>query len=303
MKEIAIILLNYNGLKDTLACLHSLAKIVQPDFKVIIYLIDFSVAKNESEKIKKAFPNIKLITKNKNLGFAGGNNIGINQALDDGADFVLLLNNDTLVSSDFISQLYHYLEQNLDVGAVSPKIYFAKGYEFHKDRYKEEELGKVIWYGGGQIDWANMYSSHIGVDLVDRGKFEQIIETDHISGCCVLIRKKALQQVGFFNEKLFLYWEDTDWSLRAKQFGWNLKMNPKAIIWHKNAGSSGSGSALQDYYLTRNRLWIGMHYAPIRTKLALIKQSLIQLIKGRQWEKRGVRDFWLGKMYSGSWDN
>jgi len=164
-------------------------------------------------------------------------------------------------------------------------------------------LGKVIWYGGGQIDWANMYSSHIGVDLVDRGKFEQIIETDHISGCCVLIRKKALQQVGFFNEKLFLYWEDTDWSLRAKQFGWNLKMNPKAIIWHKNAGSSGSGSALQDYYLTRNRLWIGMHYAPIRTKLALIKQSLIQLIKGRQWEKRGVRDFWLGKMYSGSWDN
>jgi len=301
MKKVAIIILNYKGVNDTLSCLKSLHAIKNYNYSVNILVVNYSNDGNDAQKITNTYPSVNLINKSGNLGFSKANNIGILKALKLGADYVLLLNNDTLVSLDFLDLLFHYLEENHKVAAVSPKIYFAKGFEFHKKRYIAKDLGRVIWYAGGQIDWKNMYSSHRGVDEADHGQYDDLSETDHISGCCVLIRKSALEQIGLLNEDLFLYWEDTDWSIRAKRLDWQLKIFPKAYIWHKNASSSSSGSTLQDYYLTRNRLWIGMHYAPIRTKFALIRQSLVQLINGRKWEKIGVRDFWLGKMGKGSW--
>ncbi|NMC36443.1 glycosyltransferase family 2 protein [Candidatus Beckwithbacteria bacterium] len=301
MKKIGIILLNYNGLADTLDCLQSLAKIKQTGFSTSIFVVDYSKDVKESEQIKKQFYQIKLIRKESNLGFAKGNNVGIAEALKWGADYVLLLNSDTIVSSDFLQKLFIYLKKNHQVGAVSPKIYFAKGFEFHKEKYAKSDLGKVIWYAGGQIDWANMLAFHRGVDEVDHGQFDKILETDFISGCCSLIRKEVLEQVGDLNEKLFLYFEDTDWSQRVKKAGWKLKYYPKAHIWHKNAGGSGVGSSLQDYFITRNRLWFGFVYAPWRTKFALCKQSLLQLVKSNYWTKQGVKDFYLGNMKQGSW--
>jgi len=303
MKTIGIIILNYNGIKDTLSCLESVAKIKHDKFNLNLYIVDYSHDKNEAKTIKRKYLSVNLINQSGNLGFAKANNIGINKALQEGADYILLLNNDTLVDLEFLSLLFNYCEENPKVGAISSKIYFAKGCEFHKDRYQEKDLGKVIWYIGGKIDWNNMYCTHIGVDEVDHGQFERDKETDFISGCCTLIRKETLDQTGLLNEKLFMYWEDTDWSLRAIKLGWDLRIYPKAYIWHKNAGSSSSGSNLQDYFLTRNRLWMGMKYATLRTKLALIRQSLIQLASGRKWEKIGVKDFWLGKMGKGSWKN
>ncbi len=301
MKKIGIVILNYNGIKDTLECLESLNKIKHNGFLITTYVVDYSHDKLEADKIKYAYPECLVIKKSGNLGFAGGNNVGIFQALEEGADYILLLNNDTMVHTDFLTGLFEFLESKPSVAAVSPKIYFAKGFEFHKDRYKPQELGNVIWYMGGQIDWANMYGSHPNVNDVDKGQFKKVQETDFVTGCCMLISKKALEKVGLLNERLFLYWEDVDWSLRAKRIGYKVYVDPKAYIWHKNAGSSGSGSSLHDYFTNRNRLWMGIRYAPLRTKLALIKQSLVQLMSGREWEKRGIQDAYRMHMGRGSW--
>lgn len=303
MKKIAIIILNFNRINDTLDCLNSLEKINQKNFFYKIFLIDYSKDNNESNLILNSFPKIKLIRKSSNLGFAKANNIAIKTALNWQADYVLLLNNDTLVSLEFLSKLFTYLENNPEVGAVSPKIYFAKGYEYHKDKYQKSDLGKVIWYAGGKIDWHNIYGSHRGVDQVDRGQFDHISDTDFFSGACTLIRSEIFKQIGLFNSKLFLYWEDADLSIRIKKAGFQIKYFPEVHIWHKNAGSSGVGSDLHNYFLNRNRLWFGFKYASFKTKLALFKETLIQLTKANSWHKKAILDFYFGKMGIGSWKN
>ena len=117
----------------------------------------------------------------------------------------------------------------------------------------------------------------------------------------MLIKKEVLQRIGLFDEKYFLYYEDSDLSQRVKKVGYKIVYAPKAILWHKNAGSAGgSGSTLQDYYITRNRLFFGLQYVPFRAKLALVKESIVLLIKGRSWQKRGILDFYLGKLGRGS---
>ncbi len=301
MKKIGIVILNYNGIKDTRECLTSLKDIKTSRFLHTIYVVDYSNDLQETQAINKEFPETVVIKKTGNLGFAGGNNVGIKQALNDGVDYILLLNNDTLVSSDFLQILFEYMEKNPMVGCISPKIYFAKGYEYHKDRYKRTELGKVIWYAGGLLDWQNMYGSHRGVDEVDQGQYDKTMKTDFASGCCMLVKKEVFEKIGFLNEKLFLYWEDSDFSVRAEKAGWHVVYNPKPYIWHKNAGSSGVGSSLHDYFLQRNRLWFGFHYAPLRTKLALLRQSLVQLGKSTSWNRRAIVDYYFMNMGIGSW--
>lgn len=301
MKKIATIILNFNGLKDTLDCLKSLVKINQNNFDHQVFLVDFSKDKSEADKIAIKFPSIQIIRKKDNLGFAKGNNIGIRKALKWGANYILLLNNDTLVSLDFSSKLFNYLEKNPQVGAVSPKIYFAKGFEYHKNKYKNSNLGKVIWYAGGKIDWNNIYGSHIGVDQVDTGQFGKISETDFFSGACVLIKANILDIIGLFNPKLFLYWEDADLSIRIKKAGFKIMYFPNSHIWHKNAGSSSVGSDLHDYFLNRNRLWFGFKYATTKTKLALLRQSLTSIFTAKKWERQAILDYYFGRMEKGSW--
>ena len=234
------------------------------------------------------------------MGFAKGHNLAIEFAIKHGADFVLILNNDVILEKNCLKELINSLKD--DVAIVSPKIYFAKGCEFHKDRYKDSELGKVIWYAGGEMDWGNVLASHRGVDEVDNGQFEKEVEIDFASGCCMLVSAKALEKVGLFDQRYFLYYEDNDFSQRIKKANYRIIYQPKAFLWHKNADSAGgSGSDLQDYYITRNRLLFGMEYAPLRSKIALIKESFKLLINGRKWQKRGVLDFYLRRFGKGSY--
>ena len=302
MKKIYIVILNYNGEKDTKECLDSLLTINKKGFSVNTLLVDNNSDKKISieEKDYKDL-NLEIINNSKNLGFSGGNNVGIRKALKGGADYVLLLNNDTLVEQDFLLKLFSFSEENKKVGIAVPKIYFAKGYEFHKDRYKKEDLGKVIWYAGGIIDWRNIIGHHIGVDEVDNGRDDNVSETDFASGCCMIIRKEVFEKIGFLDERYFLYYEDSDYSIRAKKAGFNIYFVPTAVIWHKNAGSTGgSGSDLQDYYITRNRLLFGLQYGPIKSKTALLREGLRLLINGRPMQKKGARDFFLRKFYQGN---
>jgi hypothetical protein len=245
---------------------------------------------------------LKIIQSDVNLGFAGGQNIGIKYGIENGIDYFVVLNNDVVLDENFLEELLKTFEREKNCGLVSPKIYFAKGYEFHKDRYKEINLGSVIWYAGGKMDWENVLASHIGVDEVDGGQFDKLQKTDFASGCCEMIKKEVFEKIGFFDEKYFLYYEDNDLSQRAKKKGFDIYYQPSAILWHKNAGSTGgSGSVLQDYYITRNRLLFGFKFASIKSKLALVRESLKFIIAGRSSQKKGAIDFYLGRFGKGSY--
>lgn len=301
MKKVFIVILNYNGYKDTIELLGSLKKIKKDHFDLSVVVVD-----NSPEDPIKINGNdfkdldLKAIYNNKNLGFSGGNNVGIKFALEKGADYVLLLNNDTYVDPEFIEQLLKVGEAETSAGIIVPKIYFAKGFEFH-DKYKQTELGKVIWYAGGNIDWANVIGYHRGVDEVDKGQFEKIIDTEVASGCCLMIKREVLEKIKGYDDKYFLYYEDADFSKRAMENGYRILLAPKSLIWHKNAQSSGgSGSDLQDYYISRNRLIFGFKYAGIRARIALFKESIRLVFLGRPWQRRGVIDFYLGQFGKGS---
>lgn len=296
MKKVFIIVLHYKGIKDTLECLLSLEKIFIPKEISLNTVIVDNASKDNLKSLKA-----EIIRNDKNLGFAEGNNIGIKYALSKGADHILLLNNDTLVDRDFLKELVFAIEKNSKFGIAVPKIYFAKGHEFHKNRYKKEDLGRVIWYAGGEIDWKNAIASHIGVDEVDRGQFDKETNTEFATGCCMLIRKEVFGKVGLLDKKYFLYYEDSDFSQRVLKDGYEIKFVPQAVLWHKNAGSSGgSGSELQDYYITRNRMLFGMRYAPLRSKFALLRESFKIILTGRKWQKRGILDFYLRRLGKGS---
>lgn len=300
MKKVFLILLNYNGWKDTRECLESVEKLETKSLKLEIVIVD-NGSGDESIREIRGIGQIRVIKNSQNLGFAEGNNVGIRYALQNGADYILLLNNDTLVEKKLLVELVDFMEKDQSVGITSPKIYFAPGCEYHKNRYQKEDLGKVFWYAGGVMDWKNLLGVHRGVDEVDRGQYGILEETDFTTGCCILIRREVFQKVGLLDPQYYLYYEDSDFCQRVKAAGYKIFYNPKGIVWHKNAGSAGgSGSALQDYYTTRNRLLFGTKYAPLRTKLALVKESLKLLKNGREWQKIGVKDFYLRKFGKGS---
>ncbi len=306
--KVSIIILNWNRKKDTIECLESIENLQILGFELEIVVVDNASSDGSQKAVEQIFKKIteknilcKQIRNTTNLGFAAGNNVGMRYSLDSGADYLLVLNNDTEVDKSLIKKLLKVAKKYSKVGTISPKIYFAKGFEFHKNRYKRKDLGKVFWYAGGDMDWDNVYGSNHGVDEVDKGQFEKAKETDFATGACMLLKSEALKDVGLFDEKYFMYLEDADLSQRLKRKGWEVLYTPKTEIWHKVAQSSGIGSDLNDYYITRNRLLFGMRYAKFRTKLALVRESFKLFLTGRRWQKIGVRDFYLGRFEKGSW--
>jgi len=248
--------------------------------------------------------NYKFIETGSNLGFAGGNNIGIKDAIDRGADYVISMNNDLILPKDILVKLVELAESDKTIGLIAPKMYFAKGFEFHKDRYKPSDLGHVIWYAGGIIDRKNVYSEHLGVDEVDRGQYDKVEDTDYVNGACFLITKELIKKIGLIDETFFLYWEDADYSEKARRAGFRVIYAPTTHLWHMVSVSTGkSGSPSNDYFIVRNRLIFGLRYAGLRTKFALFRDSIRMLFTGREWQKNGVIDFYLGRWKSGRWLN
>jgi GT2 family glycosyltransferase len=273
------------------------------NFKISVVVIDNASIEKFEIRNSKFEIDVKIIRSEKNLGFSGGQNVGIKYSLDNGADYILILNNDTIVDKDLIEELLNTAEKDKAIGIAVPKIYFASGSEFHKDKYKKEDLGKVFWYAGGEMDWKNVIGFHRGVDGVDSGQYDRIEKTDFASGCCMLVKREIFEKVGLLDEKFFLYYEDSDLCEKIRRKGYSIIYSPKAILWHKNAGSAGgSGSSLQDYYITRNRMLFGFRYASFRSKLALFKESIKLLAKGRYWQRRGISDFYLRRFGKGSFN-
>ena len=303
LPNVYILILSFNRRDDTLATLESIERLNVAGFKLTTLVVD-NASKDDSVKALRNFKmsngRFLLIANKTNLGFSEGNNVGLRRALGQGADFVMVLNDDTIVEANLICDLLAVFKKYPKAGILAPKIYFAKGYEY-RSRYKKEDLGKAIWYAGGDIDWKNVYGTNHGVDAVDKGQFDKISETDFATGCCLFVRREVLKEIGLFDKRYFAYIEDADLSQRTKRAGWRVLYAPRARLWHKVSQSSGIGSELNDYYITRNRMIFGLVYAPLRTKIALIRESIRLLFKGRKWQKIGIRDFYLGSFEKGSW--
>jgi len=300
MKKLFLIIVHYKGKKLTEKCLKSVSalKIKGFDLKVVVVINN---PKEDLSFLERKFRQFVFLKTDKNLGFTGANNLGIKHSLQNRADFVVLLNNDTYVAPDFLVQLVKAANKDKEIGIIAPKIYFASGCEYHRTRYKPSERGKVFWYAGGKIDWQNVLCSHRGVDEVDKGQYEKQMPTDFASGCAVLIKREVLNKIGLLDNRYFLYFEDVEFCQRAKQTGFKIIYTPKAKLWHFNAGSSRVGGFLHDYFITRNRLLFGMKYARRRTKFNLAKESIKLLITGRPWQKRAVKDFYFKNLGQGSW--
>lgn len=303
--NVSIIILTANALKMTQEQLLNIADLGVAGVMAECLVVDNGSSDQTEEKLKNyKLPNMdyKFIETGKNLGFAGGNNVGIKDALNRGSDYVILLNNDLILPKDFIVKLVNFMEENRDIGIASPKMYFAKGYEFHKDRYKKEDLGKVIWYAGGIIDRKNAYSSHLGVDGVDVGQYDEVRDTDFANGAAAIIRRDVFEKVGLMDASYFLYWEDADFSQRAATSGFRVVYFPGTHLWHKVSSSTGgSGSSTNDYFLTRNRLFFARKYLSLRTKFAVWKDTLKLAFTGRVWQKKGAVDALLGIKGMGAW--
>jgi len=265
--KVSIIILNWNGWKDTIECLESLYQITYPNYDVIV--VDNGSKDDSIEKIKEyAEGNIEakreeaeagggkeeeiadlpsnrklIIIKNeKNYGFAEGNNIGMRYALKAlNPDYVLLLNNDTVVDKEFLGELVKVGESDEKIGIVGPKIYY---YDFNGRR-------DVINFAGGKFSMWKGQPYHIGINEVDKGQYDKIKEVDYVEGSCLLTRREVLDKIGLFDPSYFAYWEENDLCMRGFKAGYKSVYVPKSKIWHKVSSSANSGMKI--YYLTRNR--------------------------------------------------
>ena len=268
--SVAIILVNWNGLEFTKACLESLRKVDFPNFQVI--LVDNGSDDDEGKKLKSAFPEIELLETGKNLGFAGGNNVGINHALGQRFSHVLLLNNDTIVEPDFLGELVRKGQQNPKIGVVQPLILFLHN-------------PKIIWSAGGK--WISQSARAITI-----GDREPVADfrpkkclLDWATGCAMLLSREAIMAAGLLNEQYFTYFEDVEWSLRIRNAGYDIVLAEKSILYHEAGASSkkkhseGILSPKVFYYHVRNQFLL------IRTQ----KNRLIPLLY-----HLGRFGFWMG---------
>ncbi len=301
MQKVTVSILHYNSAQDTIDCLETLLKAEVEDYELSVYVLDNGSndpLNIDTTRYKKIDLTVERI--DKNLGFTGGHNLIYERTRNDGSTLFLLLNNDSLLAETCIKELVEAINVE-NVAGVVPKIYFTKGREYHKARYDKKDLGKVIWYAGGNIDWGNIVSTHIGLDEVDSGQFDKEESISFATGACLLLKRDVIDDLGLFDERYFLYYEDADLSTKLIKNGYKLLYIPKGIVWHNNAGSSGSGSALHDYYLTRNKLIFGMKYASPKVKILLMKEAARILLSGREWQKNAVKDYIIRKLGKGSY--
>lgn len=271
-KKLAIVTVvheNYALLEDFL---RSLSKQTNNNFHLFI---------TDNSSVKQSIPNEGIdptVLQSENLGYSHGVNLGLKEAIRHGFDQFCVINNDVFFEEDFIAKVLRTLDKHPQ-SILGGKIYYAPGHEYHKKKYTEKDLGKVLWYAGGEIDWNHMMTKHRGVDEVDNGQYDNLAGTDFITGCLLLFDKSVLDKVGFWDENYFLYFEDADFCIRAKKRGIKLYFDPSLVIWHKvSQATGGTGSWLQDKYQPQSRLRVGLKYAPLKTKLHLLKNYLLGLL-------------------------
>lgn len=253
--SISVVILNWNGAADTLCCLDSLRALTYPHFGVVV--VDNGSTDESLPQLRSyaaSYP-LMLVETARNLGYAGGNNVGIRNALKLGADFVLVLNNDTTVAPDLLEQLLAAAKRNPDAGVFSARIlYFAEPERvwFDGARWNETFL-RMEWPGQGELDTSLAVRDH---------------ETDYACGAALFFRTEVVRRIGLLDEAFFLVWEEVDWCYRARKTGFRIVVVPPAKVWHKIGVSFGTESSpLRTYFSVRNELlWLNRH-APINQRV------------------------------------
>ena len=247
--KVTIVVLNWNGLTDTCECLESVRVITYPNYQTVI--IDNGSSGDDVQILQERFgDSTHLIANERNLGFAGGCNIGIRCALGRGANYILLLNNDTVVDPAFLSALVQAAEKIPDGASFCPKICY-----FDRPRVLQSTGGRVSpWTGRA---W------QVGRDRPDEGGHYDVEERDYADGACMLIRRSALERVGLLDEEYFAYWEETDWCDRAREEGLKSYYVPTSRVWHKAARSQAPDAEYHYLYRRNAFLFLRKRKAPL----------------------------------------
>lgn len=236
---VTIILVNWNGMQDTLACLESLRRLTYPSYRVVV--VDNGSTDGSTRGIRAEFSEVILVEAHTNLGFVGGNNLGLKSARELNSEYVLLLNNDTLVAPDFLDRLIS-VAGPAHVGVVGPMIYYAS-------------LPSTLWSAGGAIDWRRGRTTMLGEGQPDVGQFgDAPYRVDFVTGCALLIKMAVVDRIGPLEERFFAYFEDTEWGVRVERAGYQSLIVPGAKVWHKITPEARFASDRLAYYFTRNRL-------------------------------------------------
>lgn len=233
--EISIITINYNGLEDTCALIESIP--FNENMEVIV--VDNASNNHEAEAITKKYPKVKVIQSEKNLGFAGGNNLGIIAAQ---GKYLFLINNDTIFKEFNIQSLINRMESSSEIGIVCPKIRFAW------------DNNPIQYTGYTPLSRITVRNHAIGFGENDHGQYDTAHPTPYAHGAAMLIRRDAIDKVGLIPECYFLYYEELDWSMMFTRVGYQIWYEPSCTIYHKESQATGQNSPLRTYYLTRNRL-------------------------------------------------
>jgi len=279
---VCVIVLNWNGLEDTIECVESLRKVTYPAMSVLV--VDNGSEGHDASELRRRFgDSIDLIENDKNYGFAEGNNIGIRYALEQlSPDYVLLLNNDTVVDPEFLSELVRSAESDHSIGIVGPKVLF-----YHEP--------STLQSAGGTFNWWTGQASLIGCTQIDTGQFDVARDVDWVIGCALLAKASVIRKIGLLYEGYFCYREEVDWCARCKGAGYAVRYVPKASIWHKRRLATNRIDEFRLYHMTRNQFLLmkrnakrlqfacfviqfGLVWLPVTPLLLLIRQRDFKLI-------------------------
>lgn len=257
---VAISIINWKGLEDTQACCESLARLTYRNARV--FVSDNASGDGSAETLRANFPQFTHVANSDNLGFSGGNNAIIRRACAEGFQYVLLLNNDTVVDPDFLTAMVQTAEADAGIGMIGAKIYYSSD-------------PKVIWYAGGAVDFAKVFSfSQVGQSEIDHGQHDLPGETEWVTGCCLMVRTALVKEVGLLDESFGYYYEDVDWCLRARQKGWRIWYEPRAKLWHKIGRSVARANLPLTYYGSRNSLLVARRSLNWRKRMRLYAKTI-----------------------------
>lgn len=249
LPRVAIIILNWNNAADTLQCLNSVR---QQSYDNLLTIVVDNASEDESvRQIRMAYPDTAVIVNHRNLGYAEGNNVGMAYALGlhPQVDYLCILNNDTTIAPDFIARLVATAESDPTIGIVGPKMYTM-------------EPANQLFAAGSSIDWQQGRLNHRGIGWRESAEsfFPQSADVDFIVGCGVLIRRGVLEEIGLFDTRYFLNFEDVDLCMRVRVAGYRVYYEADAHLWHRVSASLGQGSPRNTYYMVRNAfLFFGTH--------------------------------------------
>lgn len=235
---VLIVVLNWNNATDTLSCLLSLSQLQYESHRVIV--VDNGSTDDSVARIRADRPDVMVVEAGENLGYAGGNNLGIRRSLEMGADYVWLLNDDVVVDPDALNCLMRVAAERPNAGFLGPVVRMS------------EQPGHIL-SAGGSFD-VHMVPEQRGVGERDGGQYREETEVDFLSGCALLVSRTAVERIGMLDERFFTYGEDVEWCYRGKLAGFGVVLVPQAIVWHPDTRRRDESSARVMYYITRNRL-------------------------------------------------